>query len=63
MEDIQVLKIDLFCGAGGVTTGSEKAMINGKKVCKVIAHNGGGKRSSRLRSFETIHRVETRCEN
>lgn len=29
--------IDLFCGAGGVTTGVEQAQINGKKVAEVIA--------------------------
>lgn len=29
--------VDLFAGAGGVTTGAEKAAITGNKVCKVIA--------------------------
>lgn len=28
--------IDLFCGAGGTSTGVELAMVNGKKVAKVI---------------------------
>lgn len=28
--------IDLFCGAGGTTTGVEKAKVNGKKVAKVV---------------------------
>lgn len=36
-EDIQILQIDLFCGAGGVTTGAESAKVNGMKVCKTIA--------------------------
>jgi len=32
-----VFAIDLFCGAGGETTGIESAKINGKKCAKVIA--------------------------
>jgi len=32
-----LLYIDLFCGAGGTSTGVEKARLNGKKVAKVIA--------------------------
>ncbi len=31
------LIVDLFCGAGGTTTGFEKAMKNGKQMAKVIA--------------------------
>ncbi|NEM96183.1 DNA cytosine methyltransferase [Pontibacter burrus] len=34
---LQYLYVDLFCGAGGVTTGIEKARVNGRKVAKVIA--------------------------
>ena len=33
----RLLYIDLFCGAGGTTTGVERARVNGKKVAKVIA--------------------------
>lgn len=33
----QLLYIDLFCGAGGTSTGVERARINGKKCAKVIA--------------------------
>ncbi|MCB1177779.1 MAG: DNA cytosine methyltransferase, partial [Leptospiraceae bacterium] len=29
--------IDLFCGAGGVTTGIERARIENKKIAEVIA--------------------------
>lgn len=29
--------IDLFCGAGGTTTGLENAVFNGRKIAKVIA--------------------------
>lgn len=34
---IQLLYIDLFCGAGGTSTGVETAMAMGKKCAKVIA--------------------------
>ena len=34
---IKLLYIDLFCGAGGTTTGVEAARISGKKCAKVIA--------------------------
>jgi len=33
---IRLLYIDLFCGAGGTTTGVEAARIGGKKCAKVI---------------------------
>ena len=36
-ENIQLLYIDLFCGAGGTSTGVENAMIDGRKIAKVIA--------------------------
>jgi len=36
-EDIRLLYIDLFCGAGGTSTGVESAVINGNKCAKVIA--------------------------
>jgi len=34
---IKLLYIDLFCGAGGTSTGVENARYNGKKCAKVIA--------------------------
>lgn len=34
---IRLLYIDLFCGAGGTTTGVEAARVNGEKCAKVIA--------------------------
>ena len=34
---IKLLYIDLFCGAGGTTTGVEAARIGGKKCAKVVA--------------------------
>ena len=36
-NNINVLLVDLFCGAGGVTTGVETAMVDGNKIAKVIA--------------------------
>lgn len=35
--NIKLLYIDLFCGAGGTTTGVERARVMGAKVAKVIA--------------------------
>ena len=31
-EDIRLLYIDLFCGAGGTSTGVENAVLDGKKT-------------------------------
>lgn len=36
-QDPLFLVIDLFCGAGGTTTGFDQARINGHKIAKVIA--------------------------
>lgn len=36
-KDIKLLYIDLFCGAGGTSTGVEHAKVNGEKCAKVIA--------------------------
>lgn len=36
-NNIKLLYIDLFCGAGGTSTGVEHAILNGKKCAKVIA--------------------------
>lgn len=37
MNEINILYIDLFCGAGGTSTGVESARINGEQCAKVIA--------------------------
>lgn len=37
MDSVNLLYIDLFCGAGGTSTGVERAIVNGKKCAKVIA--------------------------
>jgi DNA (cytosine-5)-methyltransferase 1 len=36
-EEIEFLIVDLFCGAGGVTTGFDRARLDGKKCALVIA--------------------------
>lgn len=37
MEEIRLLYIDLFCGAGGTSTGIEQARLYGSRCAKVIA--------------------------
>ena len=37
MNNIKLLYIDLFCGAGGTSTGVENARLNGRKCAKVVA--------------------------
>ena len=37
MDDIDIYYIDLFCGAGGTSSGIELAAIKEKKVAKIIA--------------------------
>jgi Site-specific DNA methylase len=37
IEDIRLLYVDLFCGAGGTSTGVENAVVAGKKIARVIA--------------------------
>ena len=37
IDNIKLLYIDLFCGAGGTSTGVEKATFHGSKCAKVIA--------------------------
>jgi DNA (cytosine-5)-methyltransferase 1 len=37
IADIKLLYIDLFCGAGGTSTGVESVRIRNKKIAKVIA--------------------------
>lgn len=37
MNNIRLLYIDLFCGAGGTSTGVEDAKTDGEKCAKVIA--------------------------
>lgn len=36
-EEYEFLIVDLFCGAGGTTTGFDHAQLEGKKIAKIIA--------------------------
>lgn len=61
MEDIRLLYIDLFCGAGGTSTGVEKATHNGKKCAKVIAcvnHDANAIASHAANHPEAVHYTE-----
>lgn len=61
MEDIKLLYIDLFCGAGGTSTGVEKAKINGKKCAKVIAcvnHDKNAIASHKANHPDALHFTE-----
>lgn len=57
-EAIEFLIIDLFCGAGGTTTGFNNAMIDGKKVALIMAcvnHDPKAIESHWLNHPEVIH--------
>lgn len=61
MEDIKLLYIDLFCGAGGTSTGVEKARFHGKKCGKVIAcvnHDANAIASHAANHPEAVHYTE-----
>lgn len=60
-NDIRLLYIDLFCGAGGTSTGVENAMIDGKKIAKVIAcvnHDKNAIASHKANHPDAIHYTE-----
>jgi DNA (cytosine-5)-methyltransferase 1 len=60
-EDIKLLVIDLFCGAGGETTGIELARVNGKKCAKVIIainHDKNAIESHSANHKHTLHFTE-----
>lgn len=61
MKGVKLLYIDLFCGAGGTTTGIEKARIHGAKCAKVIAcvnHDPNAIESHRANHPGSIHFTE-----
>ncbi|MDR2009928.1 MAG: DNA cytosine methyltransferase [Bacteroidales bacterium] len=61
MEYIRLLYIDLFCGAGGTSTGVEKAHYKGKKCAKVIAcvnHDANAIASHAANHPEALHFTE-----
>ena len=61
MENIRLLYIDLFCGAGGTSTGVEHATLFGEKCAKVIAcvnHDANAIASHAANHPEAIHFTE-----
>ena len=61
MEDIRLLYIDLFCGAGGTSTGVEKARYHGNKCAKVVAcvnHDANAIASHQANHPHTLHFTE-----
>ena len=60
-QDIRLLYIDLFCGAGGTSTGCENALLDGRKVAKVIAcvnHDAHAIASHAANHPEALHFTE-----
>ena len=58
---IRALYIDLFCGAGGTSTGVEQAIIGGEKCAKVIAcvnHDPNAIKSHAANHPHTLHFTE-----
>lgn len=58
---ISLLYVDLFCGAGGTSTGVEAALIHGEKCAKVIAcvnHDTNAIASHALNHPDTLHFTE-----
>lgn len=61
MDNIKLLYIDLFCGAGGTSTGVEYATLNGDKCAKVIAcvnHDPNAILSHAANHPDTLHFTE-----
>lgn len=61
MENIKLLYIDLFCGAGGTSTGVESATLDGQKCAKVIAcvnHDANAILSHQANHPDTLHFTE-----
>lgn len=60
-DNIKLLYIDLFCGAGGTSTGVEKATFHGSKCAKVIAcvnHNANAIASHAANHPDALHFTE-----
>lgn len=58
---IRLLYIDLFCGAGGTSTGVERARLDGEKCAKVIAcvnHDANAIASHAANHPQALHLVE-----
>lgn len=61
MKEIKLLYIDLFCGAGGTSTGVEYARLNGRKCAEVIAcvnHDANAIKSHAANHPHTLHFTE-----
>lgn len=61
MNNIKLLYIDLFCGAGGTSTGVAKARLYGKKCAKVVAcvnHDANAIKSHQANHPNTLHFTE-----
>lgn len=61
MNKIKTLYIDLFCGAGGTSTGVENARLNGRKCAKVVAcvnHDVNAIKSHQANHPDTLHFTE-----
>lgn len=59
--DYTIFAIDLFCGAGGETSGIEAAMVNGHKCAKVIAcvnHDENAIKSHAANHKDVLHYIE-----
>lgn len=60
-DNIGLLYIDLFCGAGGTSTGVEYATMHGKKCAKVVAcvnHDANAIASHAANHPEAVHYTE-----
>ena len=61
MSKIKTLYIDLFCGAGGTSTGVENARLKGRKCAKVVAcvnHDVNAIKSHQANHPDTLHFTE-----
>lgn len=61
MTNVKLLYVDLFCGAGGTSTGVEKARLFGKKCAKVVAcvnHDANAIASHQANHPDTLHFTE-----
>ena len=61
MNNINLLYIDLFCGAGGTSTGVESARVDGEQCAKVIAcvnHDANAIASHAANHLDALHFTE-----
>lgn len=60
-DDYKIFAIDLFCGAGGMTSGIEESSVNGVKCAKVIAcvnHDTNAILSHESNHQDVLHFIE-----